>query len=358
MVCVILQAAGSVSLAEERVFNPFSFIIEKILPSGADDDSTRITKIVILSSLGIILLMILIASISFWKVFTGAEKVVIPKVENLYITDALIKLQEKELYPKVQPRFSLSASEKGKILEQDPPAGTFAKAGQRIMLAVSQGTRGTIADYIGKDLSRALIDEQNSLNGELTIERPIIYVRNKAARGTIISQDPPAGTEGKDNIKLVVSKGPEQQISQEVPKLTGLSAEETIGLLAEKNIAFEFNLNGKGRNRVIAQNPGAGAKIFLDESVKIDFSYPTQKNDDYIFDLFEYDLPLYPVLVDLKAEAILPDGKVILIFETKHLGGKISFPYRLKSGTILQLSVFNKTITSIKIQNPEAEINS
>lgn len=49
-------------------------------------------------------------------------------------------MQVKELYPKIQLRYSDVPGDKGMILEQNPVAGTIVKASRRIDLVVSRET--------------------------------------------------------------------------------------------------------------------------------------------------------------------------------------------------------------------------
>ena len=114
--------------------------------SGDEPADPRLYRRAIVVLLGVVVFTGLAAIISFFLALRGEEPTLVPRVEGLELATALVKLQEKELYPRISLRFSDDSNTKGTILEQDPPAGAIVKAGRRIELVVS---RGTAIDRIG-----------------------------------------------------------------------------------------------------------------------------------------------------------------------------------------------------------------
>ena len=100
----------------------------------------------VLYTLATFLLMVLAALAVFFFANKGDEQVLVPDVTGKSLTRALLEMQEKELYPKLQLRYSDLPGEAGQVLSQSPSAGSIVKAGRRITLVVS---RGVVIDHVG-----------------------------------------------------------------------------------------------------------------------------------------------------------------------------------------------------------------
>ena len=125
----------------------------RIVPKQSDTSEERWLKIVILTSVGILILVTLSGLIAFSLVLKGAEQTVVPDVRGKELTEALVVLQDRELYPKLQLRFSTDPSLRGKVIDQRPSVGTVVKAGKRITLVVSKGSVvDRVEDFRGKKL--------------------------------------------------------------------------------------------------------------------------------------------------------------------------------------------------------------
>jgi beta-lactam-binding protein with PASTA domain len=96
--------------------------------------------------LGLILFVSAVAVIVFFAALRGAEQTMVPDVREKPLIEALLELQQKELYPRIELRYSNLVPERGVVLEQDPRAGTIVKAGRRIRLVVSLGPDIDAAD--------------------------------------------------------------------------------------------------------------------------------------------------------------------------------------------------------------------
>ena len=89
--------------------------------------------------------MFAICWITFFATVRGPEQVMVPNVEGKELTTALLELQVKELYPKIQLKYTDNPDDAGKILNQNPEGGSIVKAGRRVNLTVS---RGVILDHV------------------------------------------------------------------------------------------------------------------------------------------------------------------------------------------------------------------
>ncbi|MCX8013486.1 MAG: PASTA domain-containing protein, partial [Rectinema sp.] len=162
-----------------------------------------------------LLVMALSAVLVFFLALKGEERTMVPDVRRMELPDALVKLQQRELYPRLTLRFTDNPLDRNLVLEQNPPPGSIVKAGRRINLVVSKGAvLDKIEDYSGRTIEdlRLYLQSQTTRNkGLVTIREPPLYIFDNAAPGTILDQSPKPGTEisGPTVLDLVVSKGPE-----------------------------------------------------------------------------------------------------------------------------------------------------
>jgi beta-lactam-binding protein with PASTA domain len=332
---------------------------KKLLPSRSDTSEDRWFKIFVLGAVGLVVLMFLVGVLAFFLVLQGKEQTVVPDVRGRELTEALILLQEKELYPRLQLRFSSDPSEKGKILDQKPSAGTVVKAGKRITLLVSKGAVvDRVEDFRGKKLEEVRIHLQTlftTYKPLLMIKEPVTYVFDSSPPGTILEQKPEPGTELSEltELVLVVSRGPGVE-EKKVPKLVGMEYKTALEVLVNENIPFIFQLEpnsaGKRAGYVIQQTPPPGEKLEAGDPIELTMTEPPPPPKDTVFGLFDYTLPAYPVAVDLKVEAVSPGGERKVLLTMKHSGGRISMPFLQPVNTTLVLSIFDREIIRHQVQ--------
>jgi beta-lactam-binding protein with PASTA domain len=286
----------------------------------------------------------------------GAEEVMVPDVQHKEILSALIELQNKELYPRLQLRFSKSAAEKGLILEQDPKPGAIVKAGRRIRLVVSQGVLvSTTGNYVGRNIDDVRSELATLFSSSdmplISIREPLLYQFSPETPGTILEQNPPAGTgiSGPTEVSLVVSRGMEAE-NLEMPILMGLNLDAAIVLIVKSGIRYEFLLrtaNSAGAvGSVVAQNPAGGDAIPSDRIAQITIGAPREPDltEGEAADLFKRRLPENPYPLQTVLEAVLPTGERQTLATVSFKGGNFTYPYRLPKGSILVLSVLNREI--------------
>src|SRR5574344_2359479 len=99
------------------------------------------------------LVMVVVCLAVFFASVKGAEKVMVPNVIGKDLETALLEMQAKELYPKIQLKYSDIPGDEGTILDQNPDAGAIVKAYRRITLTVSRGVvLDQIEDYVGRKI--------------------------------------------------------------------------------------------------------------------------------------------------------------------------------------------------------------
>jgi beta-lactam-binding protein with PASTA domain len=308
----------------------------------------------IAAAAGIIVFAAIVATALFFITIRGAEQTMVPNVERKELTEALLELQAKELYPRIQLRFSNTARDAGLILEQDPRPGTIVKAGRRIRLVVSQGAVVSAVDnFTGRNIEEVRMDLQALFASAgtplLTLREPLMYQYSDREPGTIIEQSPRAGTSisGPTVLELVVSRGMETGM-REVPALLGLESAAALDKLNQSNVRFLFSIApARDRDRpetVVSQTPASGAQLSESAVVMVTVAAPPNLAGNEVYGLFSYDIPQNPYPLPVSLESQTPDGRRRTLAATIHSGGDFSFPYRLPKGSVLVLSLLSREI--------------
>jgi beta-lactam-binding protein with PASTA domain len=309
----------------------------------------------------VVLLVIvgLIAISIFFFAVRGAEQTMVPEVRGKDLPDALLELQTKELYPRIQLRYSQSSRDKGQILEQDPGAGTIVKAGRPIRLVVSEGVMlNRVENYVGRNIDDVRMDLQTYVaagNPLLTLREPLMYDYSAETPGTILQQKPEHGTDisGPMRLEFVVSQGQENALMT-VPQLTGLSLSSAMEQVGRMGIVFEFSLRelreGERAETVVSQSPPAGTSVTSNTIIDLVVSIPAQLASGEVFKLFTYSIPKNPYPLPVHLDALLPSGDRVRLIAVDYPGGKFAVPYRLPVGSILTLLRMNREIYRETVQ--------
>ncbi len=100
------------------------------------------------------LVMFFFFTVFFFFAVRGAERTVVPEILEEELVEALVMLQERELYPRVQVKYTGDPSDKGLVIGQDPEPGLYVKAGRRVTVTVSRGAIvDNVEDYVGKTIT-------------------------------------------------------------------------------------------------------------------------------------------------------------------------------------------------------------
>jgi beta-lactam-binding protein with PASTA domain len=315
-------------------------------------------RLFISMAIGILVFVGIIAVSVFFIAVRGAEQTMVPDVSGKDLTAALLELQVKELYPRLQLRYTQSSADKGLIIEQDPPPGTIVKAGRRIRLVVSQGVvMNTVENYLGRNIDDVRIDLQTLFAGDgssvplVSLKEPMMYEYSAEPPGTILQQSPEAGAgiSGPTVLDLVVSRGPEDALIR-IPNLAGLSLDDVMEQIGHTGIDFTFNLREPGDEdtpeTVADQDPSGDTLAKADARVTITFFTPAPGAPlaGEIFNLFKYDMAKNPYPLALRLEAQLPSGERRRLLAAEYIGGPLALPYKLPEGTVIILYMLNREI--------------
>ena len=143
-------------------------------------------------------LAVIAALVAFFMTINSAEQTMVPNLKGKELANALIELQDRGLYPRVQLRYSSNPADKGTILGQEPSPGTMMKSGREVTLQVSRGAViDRVENYIGwklTDLELHLQTLSTTYGPLLKLQTPVTSVFDNSPAGTIIQQSPAPGT--------------------------------------------------------------------------------------------------------------------------------------------------------------------
>lgn len=313
-------------------------------------------------ALGAIIALMIVAGFSaFFLSLRGAEQTMVPDVRGMDLAQALVKMQEKELYPRISLRFTDNPLERGKIVEQSPSAGAIVKAGRRIQLTVSRGSVvDKVENFVGQDINEAKIHLQTLYAGArplLSVKDPPVYIFDKAPAGTILEQKPLPDTEigGPTQLELIVSRGPEKP-QVRVPDLGGLSIDEALLQVEKTDLVVNFSMRAAGKSErsgtVVAQTPTAGSMIPPNARVSVTLSAPAESKS-VVAGIYSRDLPEYPYPLKVSLESMSPSGDRTQLLTVNHPGGSFTAPYALPAGDFLVLSVLGHEVPPrVEVQAP------
>ena len=305
----------------------------------------------IITCVAAFLVMFLVAILVFFKNVEGPEKVLVPNVVGKQLEDALLEMQAKELYPKINLRYSDVPGDEGAILEQSPQAGAIVKGYSRVSLVVSRGVVvDKVDDYVGMNIDDLQLKLQTLFAGQT---KPLIVLGNPKYKpdlseaGTILEQDPPAGTSISEpvTVELVVSRGPNYENTRP-PKVVGQSVNDLLQTITRSKVVFDIKshiaLDNEKIGTVVSQQTFDSEFVPNYSRVEIEMAMPDKPVNDNVYGIFEAKLADYPYPVPMKLEAVPEEGNSYTILSFSHPGGNVTIPYAVPKGTELVLYVVEK----------------
>jgi len=309
-------------------------------------------KTIVITSLVMIIVFIAVSTLIFFVSLKSAEQVMVPNVVGKDLPEALLELQARELYPRIQLRYSQMTGEKGLILEQEPGAGAIVKGGKRINLVVSQGTViDTVQNYIGENIEEAqrqIRDLFTSGNRQyVQVKQPYLTKYSTEPAGTILEQEPAAGTPISNNLELtfVVSKGAEAETTK-VPDFIDAPLEKIYRIMQRTPVTLVFVADETAETAnvtVLKQSVEAQSKIPVFSTVELTVSQPKAANG-IVAGILHASLAEFPYPFTVSLYATYANGNKEMLLSFRHPGGNCSIPYMTPEGTVLSLEVLNKEI--------------
>lgn len=307
---------------------------------------------ILITTFVVVILMCSAFATVFFMVLQGGEEVMVPQVEGMPLVDALVEMQEKELYPRILLRYSDSPADMGRVLEQEPKAGSVVKAGRRISLAVSRGSATEQVDnFTGQNIDnvRAALQTFSSPGDAaiLSIMEPVLYRESAEPEGTILEQNPAPGTLITEPVQIsfVVSSGLDYSMAT-VPSITGKSIAELVSIMEESEFTFNFTArspeNGEAAGTVVSQFPRARTRAEKFSAVDAVIAMPPASPGGPVYGIFMEELPQYPYPFQVTVDIMPPSGGRRKYLSMQHPGGLLSVPYALDEGSLISLTVLDR----------------
>jgi serine/threonine-protein kinase len=209
---------------------------------------------------GILVLLVAIAAAAF--VFLGgddAKAVTIPPVQGQSAAEAEQALRDLKLEVDVRPVEDQDV-EVGMAIDTDPAAGEEAHEGDTVILRVSAGPGDAEVPDVQNQPEADATAALRAADFTVDVQRE---ASDDVEEGRVIRQSPAGGEQAprQSEVTIVVSTGPEQVT---VPSLRGLdqaTAEQRIRDAGLEVGSVTFQASEATEGTVIAQDPGATAKV-------------------------------------------------------------------------------------------------
>ncbi|MGL4524391.1 MAG: PASTA domain-containing protein [Spirochaetia bacterium] len=307
-------------------------------------------KVAVWSSLLSLFIMLLVTALVFFMTVAPKDEIMMPKVIGMHITDAMLLLQENDLYANIEMRFTENTDDAGFILEQKPASNSWVKGQRMVNLIVS---RGMIVSLVPDFRGQSLDDVRQTLlttfgDNLLYIKEPIIYAFDENPSGTVISQRPDPQMELTRNtpLELVVSRGANMLDGNVSKNYIGDGYEKALSELAKINTPFNFVILDQFDRfpKIIDQNPKPGSVLVEKQRMTLSISRPSPETlGNNVFGVYSYDVPVSDTPQTIEASLIKPgaEGDPQILFVTSQAGVNLAIPYLAPSGSDLVIKINN-----------------
>ncbi|MGP1529765.1 MAG: PASTA domain-containing protein [Treponema sp.] len=309
-------------------------------------------KVIIITSFIMLIIFIAVSVLIFFVSLKSAEQVMVPHVVGKELPEALLELQAKELYPRLQLRYTDNTVKKDVILEQSPAAGAIVKGGKRIELVISQSTTmDMVPNYIGENIIdvEERIQELSDKHPAIQIHTPHIFQPSEKPVGTILEQEPPAGMPITKNtvFTFVVSKGNEQE-TVKIPDLRNASLPTLYDIMQKTALTFVFiDSDTEAANSVhtvVVKEQGRAPEeeVPLFSTIKVALVIPKHEYHGSVCGILNTTLPEFPYPLTVSLNLFDQNGEKKQLVTFQHQGGHCSIPYCIPNGTTLSVEALNK----------------
>lgn len=315
-----------------------------------DSPEVKTVKVVSYTVLTVIAVCILLSSILFSALFEERETVSVPNVVGMTLDEAMETMQNHFLRVKINRVNTEDLTEKGVVVSQTKTPGSVVKVDYTVVLNVGKGpVSDKITDFSGWDIDD-VEPFLKAYQSQLTLLYPLSYVVNNRPRGTVLGQDPPAGTEiyGDISLRLFISGGPDLYRTS-IENFVGKSYRETMLTLANRNIAFRFTAEAPQTRQspftISSQSVEPGESISVFEGCVFNVVPPTYVFADRVFGLVSaaVERPRVPVL--LKVTRTPVNQREEDYFSMQFMSDVISFPYYDAPGTVYTIYMDETPVT-------------
>ncbi len=234
-----------------------------------DDGKKNNSKKTIFIVVGIIAALAIVGGLAFALMSGGGSGDPVPDVTNKTVQEATTILQKAGFEVGTSTtKFDEKVAE-GKIISQDPTAGTKREKGTKVNITVSQGIEQiTVPDLTGKSAAEA---KQLLQDKGLVPSAGAGKYSDSIAKDLVVSTNPAAGQAVKKGttVEYYLSLGSE---GIAVPDVVGQGEGAATSTLNNAGFMVTFDYADSDtvpEGTVISQNPKAGTKLKSNESVNI-----------------------------------------------------------------------------------------
>jgi beta-lactam-binding protein with PASTA domain len=315
-------------------------------------------KPLIFTIIATFVVMVVVCLAVFFASVKGSEEVMVPNVVGKDWQTALLEMQAKELYSKIQLKYSDVPDDDGTVLDQSPDAGSIVKAYRTVVLTISRGAiANQVGDYIGQNYDDMKVKIQTQFTGQkqLIVFAEPVYKADSADVGTILEQEPPAGTQINDpvTVHVIVSSGQNFEKTK-VPNIVGKNVDDVLKVMGNNKIVFDFTSHVAGSSEkagtVVSEQSFTDDYVTNYQRVQADFAFPDKAKDNLVYGLFTKDLADYPYAVAMRIDATDSEGQTTTLLNFTHPGKNLTVPYAVPAGTVLTLYVVGKDMGHIKVE--------
>jgi len=200
------------------------------------------------------------------EALAGGEYITVPDISGRHIQDAENIVAREGLGGVTKSYAEVDNYEENLVIHQNPAAGKVVRAGRKVYATISQHKRESevTPSVIGETVERA---DQILRDNQLRASAMNSRIASTAPRGTVIGQDPDAGTPvaPDSEIRLLISEGMGTDAPRMfMPDLLGLSPEQAKQELAPLNVnshRMEVPSNTPPFDEVYDQEPDPGTLL-------------------------------------------------------------------------------------------------
>jgi serine/threonine-protein kinase len=158
----------------------------------------------------------------------GARQIEVPNVVGSTVDEATQAIEDAKLTVGEITEQPDAEAPEGEVIKQFPAAGRQVDARSKVDLVVSSGPQPVIVPSV---IGQTEEDARATLEAE-GLEVDVATQASDEEQGTVIDQDPSAGTEVSpgDTVRILVSEGPQEQ---PMPDVTGQDADDAQAFLED-----------------------------------------------------------------------------------------------------------------------------
>lgn len=290
----------------------------------------------------------IVALITLLATLRTQEQTTVPDVLGDEVPVALLKLQERDLIPRVRLQYNNDQSTEGRITNQVPSPGANVRTGKDVRLTISRGRATFKMDsFIGQTIEQVHASIRTiESNHETSIQLGnVVYVNSTQPTGVVIEQSPlPNSDVGVfTQIDLIVSLGEDEPKGVVIPDLHNTHYEGAIEVLLREGFQFRFSFSeesdAENAYRVARQTPLPG-EILTTEQLQLAVHPPLTTELGFAFGVYEY-MPtvdeVFSVDSAFVVRASASDSQWDVLAEYTYLPAVVSIPYLLPLGSTIQL---------------------